>query len=69
MSGADDVDCLIDVARLYCLNLPRIIKYDLNGWLGVVGGPLKYIKNSIKSIRGQASQVNKNPDKFQIIIS
>jgi hypothetical protein len=46
-----------------------IIKYDLNGWLGVVGGPLEYIENSIKSIKGQASQVNKNPDKFQIIIS
>ena len=47
----------------------RIIKYDLNGWLGVVGGPLEYIENSIKSIRGQASQVNNNPDKIQIIIS
>ena len=47
----------------------RIIKYNLNGWLGVVGGPLEYIENTIKSIRGQASQVNKNPDKFQIIIS
>ncbi len=46
----------------------RIIKYDLNGWLGVVGGPLEYIENSIKSIKGQASQVNKNPDNFQIII-
>ena len=47
----------------------RIIKYDLNGWLGVVGGPLEYIENSIKSIRGQAIRVNENPDKFQIIIS
>ena len=47
----------------------RIIKYNLNGWLGVVGGPLEYIENSIKSIRGQASQVNKNSDRFQIIIS
>ena len=46
----------------------RIIKYDLNGWLGVVGGPLEYIENSIKSIKGQASQVNKNPDNFQIIV-
>ena len=25
-------------------------------------------ENSIKSIRGQASQVNKNPDNFQIIM-
>jgi predicted metal-dependent phosphotriesterase family hydrolase len=30
---------------------------------------LEYIENSIKLIRGQASQVNKNPDKFHIIIS
>jgi len=46
----------------------RIIKYDLNGWLGVVGGPLEYIENNIKSIKGQASRVNKNADNFQIII-
>jgi hypothetical protein len=46
----------------------RIIKYDLNGWLGAVGGPLEYIENSIKSIKGQASQGNKNPDNFQIVI-
>jgi alkanesulfonate monooxygenase SsuD/methylene tetrahydromethanopterin reductase-like flavin-dependent oxidoreductase (luciferase family) len=46
----------------------RIIRYDLNGWLGVVGGRLEYIENSIKTIRGQASQVNKNPDNFEIIM-
>ena len=22
----------------------RIVKYDINGWLGVVGGPLEYLK-------------------------
>jgi hypothetical protein len=47
----------------------RIIKYDLSGWLGVVEGPLEYIENSIKSIKGQASQVNKNPDNFQIVVA
>jgi probable F420-dependent oxidoreductase len=46
----------------------RIIKYNLNGWLGAVRGSLEYIENGIKSIRGQASQVNKNPDNFQVII-
>jgi probable F420-dependent oxidoreductase len=46
----------------------RIIKYDLSGWLGVVGGSLEYIENNIKSIRERASQVDKNPDNFQIII-
>ena len=47
----------------------RIIRYDLSGWLGLVGGPLEYIENTIKSIKGQASQVNKNPDNFQIIVA
>jgi probable F420-dependent oxidoreductase len=46
----------------------RIIKYNLSGWLGVVGGSLEYIENNIKSIRERASQVDKNPDNFQIII-
>ncbi|MGB6528016.1 MAG: LLM class flavin-dependent oxidoreductase [Candidatus Nitrosopolaris sp.] len=45
----------------------RIVKYDLNGWLGVVGGHLEYIEG-IKSIKGQASRVNKNPNNFQIIM-
>src|SRR5215469_3831808 len=47
----------------------RGVQDNLNGWLGVVGGPLEYIENSIKSIKGQASQVNKNPDNFQIIVA
>jgi alkanesulfonate monooxygenase SsuD/methylene tetrahydromethanopterin reductase-like flavin-dependent oxidoreductase (luciferase family) len=33
----------------------RIVKYDLRGWLAVAAGPLEYIENSIKSIKGQAS--------------
>ena len=46
----------------------RIVKYDLNGWLGVVGGPLEYTESSIKAIKEQASQANKNPDNFRIIM-
>ena len=46
----------------------RIIKYDLNGWLGVVGGPLEYVENSIKSIKEQANRTDKNPDNFRTII-
>ncbi len=46
----------------------RIVKYDLNGWLGVGGGPLEYIENNIKAIKKQASQTNKNPDNFRIIL-
>ena len=46
----------------------RIVKYDLNGWLGVVGGPLEYTENFIKAIKEQASQAKKNPDNFRIIM-
>jgi probable F420-dependent oxidoreductase len=47
----------------------RIIRYDLNGWIGEVGlRSLEDAENSIKAIRGQANQVNKNPDNFQIIM-
>jgi probable F420-dependent oxidoreductase len=46
----------------------RIVKYDINGWLGVVGGPLEYIENSIKTIKEQANKANKDPDSFRIIM-
>lgn len=48
----------------------RIIKYDLNGWLGAVGCPLtlEYIENSIKSLKEKANHVNMNSDNFRIII-
>lgn len=46
----------------------RIVKYDINGWLGVVGGPLEYIENSIKTIKEQANKANKDPDNFRIIM-
>jgi alkanesulfonate monooxygenase SsuD/methylene tetrahydromethanopterin reductase-like flavin-dependent oxidoreductase (luciferase family) len=50
---------------------PRIIKYDLNGWLSVapIGtGSLKGFENSIKSLKEQASRVNKNLDNSQTIM-
>jgi probable F420-dependent oxidoreductase len=46
----------------------RIVKYDINGWLGVVGGPLEYIENTIKTIKEQANRANKDPDNFRIIM-
>ena len=46
----------------------RIVKYDINGWLGVVGGPLEYLENTIKAIKEQASKADKNPDNFHVII-
>ncbi len=46
----------------------RMINYDLSGWLGVVGGPLEYPENTIKAMKEQASQANKNPDNFRTIM-
>jgi probable F420-dependent oxidoreductase len=46
----------------------RIVKYDVNGWLGVVGGPLEYTESCINTIKGNASKSNKNPDNFRTIM-
>jgi probable F420-dependent oxidoreductase len=46
----------------------RIVKYDVNGWLGVVGGPLEQIENCIKTIKANATKSNKNPDDFRTIM-
>jgi alkanesulfonate monooxygenase SsuD/methylene tetrahydromethanopterin reductase-like flavin-dependent oxidoreductase (luciferase family) len=46
----------------------RIVKYDVNGWLGVVGGPLEQIENCIKIINANATKSNKNPDDFRTIM-
>jgi hypothetical protein len=46
----------------------RIVKYDVNGWLGVVGGPLEYTENCINTIKGNAIKSNKNPDNFRTIM-
>jgi hypothetical protein len=42
--------------------------FGINGWLGVVGGPLEYLENTIKAIKEQASQADKNPDNFPVIL-
>jgi probable F420-dependent oxidoreductase len=46
----------------------RIVKYDLNGWLGVVGSPLEDIENCINTIKENTTKVNKNPDNFPTIM-
>lgn len=30
---------------------PRIVKYDTNGWLGGIGGPLEHLENHMKMIK------------------
>lgn len=46
----------------------RIVNYDTNGWLAVVGGPLEYLDNTIKTIKDIANRANKDPNKFKVIL-
>jgi probable F420-dependent oxidoreductase len=46
----------------------RIVNYDTNGWLAVVGGPLEYIDNTIKAIKDIAKKGNKDPNKFKVVL-
>ena len=46
----------------------RIVKYDTNGWLGGIGGPLEHLENSMKTIKENANRANKDPKNFQVIL-
>jgi probable F420-dependent oxidoreductase len=46
----------------------RIVNYDTNGWLGLIGGPLEYLENTIKTIQNLANKANKDPNKFRVIL-
>jgi probable F420-dependent oxidoreductase len=46
----------------------RIVNYDTNGWLAVVGGPLEYTDNIIKTIKDKAKKANKDPNNFKVIL-
>jgi probable F420-dependent oxidoreductase len=46
----------------------RIVNYDTNGWLAVVGGPLEYIDNTIKAIKDIAKKANKDPSNFKVVL-
>ncbi|HEU4822652.1 MAG TPA: TIGR03619 family F420-dependent LLM class oxidoreductase [Nitrososphaeraceae archaeon] len=46
----------------------RIVNYDTNGWLAVVGGPLEYIDSTIKTIKDIANKANKDPNNFKVIL-
>jgi len=45
----------------------RIVKQDLNGWLGVIHGPLAQLQDSKNAIKQYADQMNKD-SKFQTIV-
>jgi probable F420-dependent oxidoreductase len=44
----------------------RIAKYA-DGWLPSMGGPLDFIENSIKSLKGQAIKENRSPDQIKTV--
>ena len=46
----------------------RIVNYDANGWLGLIGGPLEYLDNTIKTINDIANKANKEPNNFGVIL-
>ena len=46
----------------------RIVNYDANGWLGLIGGPLEYLENTIKTIKDIATEANKDLHRFSVIL-
>jgi probable F420-dependent oxidoreductase len=46
----------------------RIVNHDTNGWLGLIGGPLEYLDNTIKTIQNIANKANKDPNRFRVIL-
>ena len=46
----------------------RIVNYDTNGWLGLIGGPLEYLDNIIKTVQNIANKANKDPNRFRVIL-
>jgi len=51
-------------------NFRRIVKYDADGWLPVIGGPLQldFLENNLQAVRNEARKANKDPDKFKTIL-
>jgi hypothetical protein len=46
----------------------RIVKQDLSGWLGVIGGPLTQVENSKNTIKQYVDQMNKDSKNFRTIV-
>jgi probable F420-dependent oxidoreductase len=46
----------------------RIVDYDTNGWLGLVGGPLDYLENTIKALKDEANKAHKDQNSFKTIL-
>src|SRR5215216_5828788 len=46
----------------------RIVNYDTNGWLGLIGGSLEYLESVIKTIKDIANKASKDPNNFEVIL-
>jgi hypothetical protein len=46
----------------------KTVKYDTNGWLGLIGGPLESLKSTTKAIKDKASKANKDQNNFKTIL-
>jgi probable F420-dependent oxidoreductase len=46
----------------------RMVNYDTNGWLGLIGGPLEYLENTLNDIREKANKANKDQNSFKTIL-
>jgi probable F420-dependent oxidoreductase len=46
----------------------RMVNYDTNGWLGLIGGPLEYLENTLNDIREKATRANKDQNSFKTIL-
>ena len=46
----------------------RIVDYDTNGWLGLIGGPLDYLENTINALKDKANKANKDQNSFKTIL-
>ena len=45
-----------------------MVNYDTNGWLGLIGGPLEYLENTLNDIREKANRANKDQNSFKTIL-
>jgi alkanesulfonate monooxygenase SsuD/methylene tetrahydromethanopterin reductase-like flavin-dependent oxidoreductase (luciferase family) len=46
----------------------RIVNFDVNGWLGVLFGPLGQLQQTVDMFKGLASRAKKDPNTFKVIL-
>jgi hypothetical protein len=46
----------------------RIVRYNVSGWIGFIGGPLKNIEDMINMLKDEAKRAKKDYGQFKIIL-